>query len=1641
MELTLHDHVTGTQVVFCGSEQELETKLRAELPWLSKVVREAGLDKLLYLLNKTQRFSGDLDGGMTPPTPIPLGKKEHLLEGAGVLYFPNLRVTLSKPVDRAKVSQAVFDALDDKSKHTLEKLAALAGYRPDHEKYHEKLLEQPQQYFMSSRFRKELHEKHGDAQALESGVRRAWEKVQEVARRLRMEGEELHVGPGAPLEALARTEVDLVALASDEDFQDLQKMALADIRVGEVLHPGDFYGGKRYSYDHVLPEEARKKGYGLVVIDSPGELEAGIYHSSKSGISTRVGTVGCTKEGEELIIDGSNVDQLHRGQKLGAAAYEAVMAHAKNVSGIKRVTGDTHSTLASKTHEFLAKKHGMAYKAKPRIGPNAKWKTKQEFDEAKTGPYDFKYQPYTYVLKNDLPLTKTEDEVEAATERLKQYAEYIEDRGSDPYEDTWGSIYRDIPFARGVPVEAMTAILLTNPEVAGHVFENKEVTDLRALEDVWSTKAQNQKYALNVAFHAGMSQHVFDRLWSNASDGQRLKLAYGISQTISHTAPKELSRIKLPVGAVFDAISASEPRYWPKLRTLFANRPLEEIQERLRSLPKERVAEMSLRGAFPKEYEQAIASEYVTPDTVAELPAVLTLGIEKDTALSVLKRFAENTPSDRRARAKMPHFVFDSFFVPYSSDPTIAKTAADVALSLLHTNPDAKSAIESMLWDSFGGDSVFDHLYQKGGDVRDFALKNAYVHVLSPSKARLVLEHRKRQEPLSHPDDRHQEEAEQGRIERYLDKWNLDETFSQPDEIGWADSYDLGSFDEQPSPENPDISWSDHYDSTIPKELRKVSFAVGVNKLRKLRDAIRATGKPAVSPKNLMPGDWSKFRDKAGNISADAIQAHIDSARSHQFNLYHRGWTKELQRHSREHQYVTGFAPTNQALQQIEQEGLWGLYSSFVRKGKQDAEEPHPHHRSGVGLGWVRWTGDEKGVHVDEIQTDMDFDHKDPAHVKLKQILFGNNHPTEAMHEGFLQHLRDRGWHETPVHIWDVQPKAKIAQQRMNETLPAHMYQTYLHSPKKMGYDPSTYGTLDTQSGGTVDWQGETKDDLVGKPTHANKVRKFEEGLVKMAIADLRVGPRVKQSGAIEVYDYSHLLPEKSPFKLSVKHNWHTNTIDADVTGSSGDHIGGLNASVFEDDDGGGLSVEDASILPEHQNKGLGKALYEALYSHAYHKLGARKVVGSVHSSLASYVHRALARKHGLEYVASANVPSAAYPTEEKWQNAETGEWDRKYKQYSYTLKSEVNLELAQDMLGFSHSHHKLFEAARFMSSGRDPASLDRVRSAMWHHDGDPEAAALHAFGLEINEKNRKALRAVASMSRLNKADDETKLLHPRSIEAVFEEDEKVAEAVNRAYGAESIQDVHLHGKHSYGTILATDPATKVTYLLKPGGGPLVTSGANQERASQSRREVAFYGVAKFLGVHDFVPEAHLLKIDGVEVAALKMLPWSFKNLEKFGEKNFAFVQERLNHYRSEGTLHRWAVLDYLLANADRHGQNLMIDPEGRIRLIDHGSSFAGDAFAPSKDMNSFVPYYLRYTVASKFNTLDPKRKLAYMPLVSAEVERHIEHWVNSIDEKQLEQLLLHYGVDPQPVLNRLARLKAIPAPKVEGLNRLWITD
>jgi len=144
--------------------------------------------------------------------------------------------------------------------------------------------------------------------------------------------------------------------------------------------------------------------------------------------------------------------------------------------------------------------------------------------------------------------------------------------------------------------------------------------------------------------------------------------------------------------------------------------------------------------------------------------------------------------------------------------------------------------------------------------------------------------------------------------------------------------------------------------------------------------------------------------------------------------------------------------------------------------------------------------------------------------------------------------------------------------------------------------------------------------------------------LEKMAIRDIPRGqqrpqtPEESENAHTPEFDYSHVLsPEHraNGYGLTVLNDGPDGDIAAHLH-HNGKRVGEVYGDLQDYPGARGVSVH-SDLRTEHRGQGLGTAMYEALYAHAYHN-GVRRVYGHQHTDAAGGVHEALARKHGLAY-------------------------------------------------------------------------------------------------------------------------------------------------------------------------------------------------------------------------------------------------------------------------------------------------------------------------------------------------------------------------------------------------------------------------
>lgn len=369
---------------------------------------------------------------------------------------------------------------------------------------------------------------------------------------------------------------------------------------------------------------------------------------------------------------------------------------------------------------------------------------------------------------------------------------------------------------------------------------------------------------------------------------------------------------------------------------------------------------------------------------------------------------------------------------------------------------------------------------------------------------------------------------------------------------------------------------------------------------------------------------------------------------------------------------------------------------------------------------------------------------------------------------------------------------------------------------------------------------------------------------------------------------------------------------------------------------------------------------------------------------------------------------------------------------------SETEKEAIYDNLRlYRENDYPEFKAAKFLASGYEP-SQEEMNDALGNSEGDYETAALAAYKLSATKENIQTLREVVNLKGLSKSDIEVAAI-PRVIKAVFPEGEWLAEITRQGFYTKNIKPISLSGQHSSGTAIVRDLRTEQLYLLKPGSGDLSNAmGVKEEKADSSTREVVFSKIAEQIGLAMYVAKAELLLMDNNKVAGVKFLGKDYKSLGKIRHNKDIDLMPIFNKYLQSGILYKWAILDYILGQTDRHANNMMMNRNGDIKLIDAGSAFAGYSFSPATDAKSFIPFYLRVFCQRDFKTLTPLEREEIMPKISGEADMALTHWIDNLPEGNMVKLMSEYGINPDPSISRLKTLKSYPGSKSEFIRKFY---
>lgn len=129
--------------------------------------------------------------------------------------------------------------------------------------------------------------------------------------------------------------------------------------------------------------------------------------------------------------------------------------------------------------------------------------------------------------------------------------------------------------------------------------------------------------------------------------------------------------------------------------------------------------------------------------------------------------------------------------------------------------------------------------------------------------------------------------------------------------------------------------------------------------------------------------------------------------------------------------------------------------------------------------------------------------------------------------------------------------------------------------------------------------------------------------------------PVLVEDGDVPIYDWSHVLPAglQSAYRISLRDatSWTHGLWVKLIDRADEDYVGKMDVDIHRRHRRAEKCVEISFVEldPEVRGLGMGKALYIAVLAHSYQFHEVRTVTGTMHSTAANGVHRALGRDFG----------------------------------------------------------------------------------------------------------------------------------------------------------------------------------------------------------------------------------------------------------------------------------------------------------------------------------------------------------------------------------------------------------------------------
>jgi hypothetical protein len=209
--------------------------------------------------------------------------------------------------------------------------------------------------------------------------------------------------------------------------------------------------------------------------------------------------------------------------------------------------------------------------------------------------------------------------------------------------------------------------------------------------------------------------------------------------------------------------------------------------------------------------------------------------------------------------------------------------------------------------------------------------------------------------------------------------------------------------------------------------------------------------------------------------------------------------------------------------------------------------------------------------------------------------------------------------------------------------------------------------------------------------------------------------------------------------------------------------------------------------------------------------------------------------------------------------------------------------------------------------------------------------------------------------------------------------------------------------------------------MVKPSGGfaSYTDRMARQhDKLSAAKRETLFHNMAHdFFDMGKHVPTTASFNKNLDDYSAQKKVDAHHgkitndtKDLNKLNVSDK--YEKSLKKLHADGTIHKMALMDSIMANHDRHRNNFMIDnKKNHIHLIDNGTAF---------DYINFDPRHIPAYVSDGESVLGLKND---------EIHPAAKKWINSLSPDEASKILEEHGIDKnsdthQGFLKRLESVK-----------------